>query len=144
MRMKWAMLAVSVLAAGLLLWGCGSPPVRRERPVRRYAWVTGIKPEKILYYKKLHAHPWPGVVRMIKACHIRNYSIYLKRIGDKYYLFSYLEYTGDDFDGDMKRMAADPETRRWWRETDPCQEPLPEAKAAGKIWSDAEEVFHLD
>ncbi len=144
MQKSLALSLVLALAAAPLLGGCGSAPARPERPVRRYAWVTGIKPEKILYYKKLHARPWPGVVRMIKACHIRNYSIYLKRIGGKYYLFSYLEYTGNDFEGDMKRMAADPETRRWWKQTDPCQEPLPEAKAAGKIWSEAEEVFHLD
>ena len=43
----------------------------------------------------------------------------------------------------MKKMAADPETVRWWKETDPCQQPLPEAVARGKIWSDAQEVFHL-
>ena len=42
----------------------------------------------------------------------------------------------------MARMAAEPETRRWWSETDPCQEPLPEAMALGKIWTDAREVFY--
>jgi L-rhamnose mutarotase len=44
---------------------------------------------------------------------------------------------------DMKKMAADPETQRWWKETDPCQLPLPEAAAQGKIWSDCTEVYHL-
>jgi L-rhamnose mutarotase len=42
----------------------------------------------------------------------------------------------------MARMAADPETHRWWAETDPCQEPLPEAAALGKIWTEAREVFY--
>ena len=32
--------------------------------------------------------------------------------------------TGDDFEADMARMAADPETQRWWKETDPCQSPI--------------------
>ncbi len=112
--------------------------------VQRFGWVTGIRPEKIEYYKQLHARPWPSVVAMIKACHIRNYSIFLKEIGGKHYLFSYLEYTGDDFAADMARMAADPETQRWWKETDPCQAPLPEAAAQGKIWSDMEQVFFLE
>jgi len=111
--------------------------------VKRFGWVTGIKPEKIDYYKKLHANPWPGVVSMIQECNIRNFSIFLKEIGGKHYLFAYLEYTGDDFDSDMARMAADPETQRWWRGTDPCQLPLPDAAAEGKIWADTEEVFHL-
>jgi L-rhamnose mutarotase len=57
-------------------------------------------------------------------------------------LFSYFEYTGKDFDGDMKKMAADSATQRWWKETDPCQQPLPDAAAKKQIWSSMEEVFH--
>ncbi len=80
----------------------------------------------------------------MRRCHFRNFSIFLKKIRGRYYLFAYLEYTGKDLDKDMAAMAADPVTRRWWKETDPCQEPLPEAKAEGKIWADAEEIFHMD
>ncbi len=58
-------------------------------------------------------------------------------------LFSYLEYTGKDFDADCGKMAADPETQRWRKETDPCQQPLSDAAVNSKIWSDAEEVCHL-
>jgi L-rhamnose mutarotase len=43
----------------------------------------------------------------------------------------------------MKKMAADPETQRWWKETDPCQLPLPDAAATGKIWADTQEVYYL-
>jgi L-rhamnose mutarotase len=127
-----------IIAAGLLA-GCAGI----ERQPVRYAWVTGLKPDKAEYYQKLHANPWPGVMKQIKAAHIRNYSIYLREIDGKPYLFSYLEYTGQDFAADMKKMAGDPETQRWWKETDPCQSPLPEAAAKGKIWADAKEVFHL-
>ncbi|MCF7675368.1 MAG: L-rhamnose mutarotase [Akkermansiaceae bacterium] len=112
--------------------------------VTRYAWVTGLKPEKAAYYRELHAKPWPAVNAMIKKAHIRNYSIYEREINGKTYLFSYLEYTGDNFDADMKMMGTDAETRRWWKETDPCQAPLADARKAGKIWSDAAEVYHLD
>jgi len=63
-------------------------------------------------------------------------SIHEREIDGKLYLIAYLEYTGDDFDADMKKMAADPETQRWWKETDPCQSPLPEALAKGKIWAE--------
>jgi len=111
-------------------------------PVRRFASVTGLKPEMILRYETLHADPWPDVTRMISECNIRNYSIHLQEIEGKPYLFAYFEYTGHDFDADMARMAADPETCRWWAETDPCQEPLPEAAALGRIWTEAREVFY--
>ncbi len=121
-----------------LLAGCAT-----QNPPQRIAWVTGLKPEKAEYYRQLHADLWPSVNKMIKECHIRNFSIYQREIEGKTYLFAYLEYTGKDFDADMKRMAADPETVRWWKETDPCQSPLPDAAAKGKIWADTKEVYHL-
>ena len=96
-----------------LLTGCATQPTPQ-----RYAWVTGLKPEKADYYRQLHAKPWPSVNRMIKACNIQNFSIHEREIDGKLYLFAYLEYTGKDFAADMKRMAADPETVRWWKETD--------------------------
>lgn len=110
---------------------------------RRIAWVTGLRPEKAAYYKKLHANPWPGVCKMMKACNMQNISVNLAKIQGKPHLFLHLEYIGKDFESDMAKMAADPETQRWWKETDPCQKPLPEAGRKGKIWADMEEVFFL-
>lgn len=129
---------VVCLLTGMLVCGCTA-----QKPPQRFVWVTGLKPEKAAHYRELHAHPWPGVNKMIKECHIRNFSIHELEIEGKTYLIAYLEYTGSDFDADMKRMAADPETQRWWKETDPCQLPLPEAAAKGKIWSDTEEIYFL-
>jgi len=114
------------------------------RPVKRFGSVTGLKAEKLQYYKDLHAAAWPAVLARIKASNIQNYSIYLKKIDGKYYLFSYFEYVGVDLDKDMKKMAADTVTQRWWKETDPCQQPLPDAEKNGEIWSDMEEVFHTN
>lgn len=127
-----------VVTAAALLVSCA------PQTVQRHAWVTGLKPEKADYYRKLHANPWPAVNARIKECNIRNFSIYERDIAGKSYLFAYLEYTGNDFDADMKKMAADPETRRWWKETDPCQSPLPDAAAKGQIWSDTKEIYHLE
>jgi L-rhamnose mutarotase len=110
----------------------------------RYAGVVEIKPESIDEYKRLHADIWPEVARMIRACHIRNYSIYLRRLPDgRHYLFSYFEYEGDDFEADMARMAADPGTQRWWNVCKPCHCPLADRKE-GEWWASMEEVFHLD
>jgi len=111
------------------------------RPIR-YGMITGVKPEKLEYYKQLHAKPWPQVIKKIKECNIQNYSIYLQKIGDSYFLFSYFEYVGKNFDADMKKMAADKVTQQWWRETDPCQVPLPEAMLKHQVWTEMQEVFH--
>jgi len=112
--------------------------------MKRCGWVIGLKDEKIEEYKRLHADVWPGVLDMIKQCNIRNYSIYLRKLPDgRTYLFSYLEYVGDDFEADMAKMAADPTTQQWWAVCKPCQEPLPD-RADEQWWADMEEVFHLD
>ena len=51
--------------------------------VQRFGMVTGLKPEKLAYYKKLHAHAWPGVLKKIAACNIHNYSIYIQKFENK-------------------------------------------------------------
>jgi L-rhamnose mutarotase len=112
--------------------------------MKRFGWVIGVKEEKLDEYKKLHADVWPEVLDMIKQCNIQNYSIYLRRLDDeKYYLFSYLEYVGEDFEGDMAKMAADPMTQKWWDLCKPCQEPLA-SRAEGEWWSEMEEIFHCE
>jgi L-rhamnose mutarotase len=103
----------------------------------RYGSTIRVRPEKIEEYKRLHAAVWPDVLSMINACNIRNYSIYL--IGTT--LFAYFEYTGKDFAADMKKMADDPTTQRWWEITKPCQEPVPDARP-GEWWATMDEVFH--
>ncbi len=112
--------------------------------MQRYGSVLGLRADKVERYKELHAAVWPEVLKMIKSCHIGNYSIYLRKLPDgKHYLFSYFEYTGDDFAADCAKMAADPVTQQWWAECIPCQEPLPD-RAAGEWWAAMDEVFHCD
>ena len=107
--------------------------------MKRIGQIIRVKPEMEERYKYLHANCWPEVRAMIEACNIRNYSIYL-RDG---FLFAYMEYIGDDFEADMQKMADDAMTQKWWKETDPCQEPIATAKP-GEWWIDMEEVFHQD
>ena len=112
--------------------------------MKRYGMVIGLRPEKIAEYKKLHAAVWPDVLKMIKACHIQNYSIYLRQLDDgQHYLFSYFEYTGSDFAADMAKMAADPTTQKWWSVCIPCQKAL-EGRAKDEWWAGMEEVFHQE
>ena len=107
--------------------------------MQRYGSVIKLKPEKLEEYKKLHAAVWPEVLAMIRACNIRNYSIYYKD-GQ---LFSYFEYHGNDFAADMAKMAADPKTQEWWDIMMPMQIPV-ENRQEGEWWAEMEEVFHMD
>ena len=58
-------------------------------------------------------------------------------------LFAYFEYHGTDYEADMRKMAADPETQRWWKIMDPMQTQMPDA-LPGEKWSPLREVFHFD
>ena len=109
--------------------------------MQRMGMVIGLEPKTVEEYKRLHADVWPGVLRMISDCNIRNYSIYLKE--PENLLFGYWEYHGSDFDADAAKMAADPETQRWWDVCKPCQKPLDTLKE-GEWWAMMDEVFHLD
>lgn len=107
--------------------------------MRRFGQVIGVEPARYQEYVTAHADVWPAVLARISDCNIRNYSIYT--FGDQ--LFAYFEYVGDDFETDMRRMADDPETQRWWAFVKPMQRPL-DGRADGEWWATMTEVFHLD
>ena len=46
--------------------------------MKRYGQVIQLKPEKLEEYKRLHRAVWPEVLRIIRDCHIHNYSIFLR------------------------------------------------------------------
>lgn len=104
-----------------------------------FASVIRLRPEKAEYYKQLHANPFSGVNKMIRACGITKYQIFNR--GDL--LFSIMEYCGDDFAYDMAKMAEDPETQRWWKETDPCQTRI-DGAYKHEWWADMELVYDLN
>ena len=106
--------------------------------IRRYGSVIGLKKEYEERYIILHRHTFPGVLERIRACNIRNYSIFLRNG----ILFSHFEYVGEDFDADMARMG-DEVTRDWWKLTDPMQEPLTSRKE-GEWWASMELLYELN
>lgn len=109
--------------------------------MRRMGMLIGLKPDRVAEYKKLHAAVWPEILDKIRECNIRNYSIFLRE--PENLLFGYWEYIGTDFEADMRSMAADPNTQRWWDICMPCQEPLA-SRGDDEWWAMMEEVFHSD
>jgi L-rhamnose mutarotase len=107
--------------------------------MHRYCQLIRLRAERQEEYIEYHRQVWPTVLATIEACNIRNYSIFLHHG----LLVAYFEYHGSDFDADMRKMAADPETQRWWSIMDPMQQRLPEADPDDK-WLNISEVFHFD
>ena len=107
--------------------------------MKRIGQLIGLRPDRYEEYVTAHAAVWPGVLARIRDSNIRNYSIY-HFAGQ---LFAYFEYVGEDFEGDMQRIAEDPDTQRWWDVMMPMQQPV-EGRAPGAWWAVMEEVFHTD
>ena len=47
--------------------------------MKRYGSVIKVAPGKLEEYKRLHANVWESVKKMIKECHLENYSIYYRK-----------------------------------------------------------------
>lgn len=110
--------------------------------MKRYGSVIGVKADRLEEYLRLHSNVWPAVEDKMYECNIRNFTIFRRTLADgQHYLFSYFEYVGEDFDADMKKMADDETTQKWWALCKPCQEPLPD-RAEGEWWATMEEVVH--
>lgn len=107
--------------------------------MKRYGQVIGLQPGAKEKYVRHHASVWPGVLKTIHDCNIRNYSIFLKDNT----LYAYFEYIGQNFQADMAKMAADPKTQEWWAIMEPLQQPVATRKE-GEWWANMEEVFHTD
>lgn len=106
--------------------------------MERYGTVIRIRPERRDEYLALHKEVWPEVEATLKRAHIQNYTIFLHDD----LLFGYYEYTGSDHAADQALIASDPDTQRWWKLTDPCQERLP-GTPDGMQWMPMSPVWHL-
>ncbi len=108
--------------------------------MQRMGMMIHLRPEHVEAHKKAHADPWLSVLEQIGRSNIRNYSIFLRE--PENVLFAYFEYHGSDYAADMRAMADDPETQRWWAIMKPMHTPL-ETRAEGEWWAPMEEVFYV-
>ncbi|KAK7043789.1 hypothetical protein VNI00_008401 [Paramarasmius palmivorus] len=112
---------------------------------KRICQIIKLKPSAEAEYREIHAAVWPGVLAALERAHIVDYSIH-------YYpplqlLIATMKYTGSDYESDMKKVAEDPETQKWWKVTDGMQESFVEgAEGSGKAvpwWTACFEVYMI-
>jgi L-rhamnose mutarotase len=128
-----------VVTAVLTLLSVAAARQSREHQVQRVGMVIGIKPDKISAYETLHAASNPGVRDLLNKYNMHNFSIFIHQLDDgRFYLFGYYEYSGSDYEDDMKKLAAEPRNQQWLSTTDPMQVPLSDEKS----WAMMQEVYH--
>ena len=118
-KAKFLTVGLVLLVVVVMVSGC------MEKKVKRVGMVVGLRPDAIAEYKRLHADDNAGVRDLLTKYNMHNFSIFLHKIGGKWYEFGYYEYTGDDFEGDMAKLDAEPRNKEWLKVCDPMQVPLP-------------------
>jgi L-rhamnose mutarotase len=132
--LKWGII-VMVLMASVSL---GGGKAQKPNPIKQVGMVVGIKPDRIAEYTRLHTGDNCPVRDLLNKYHMHNFSIFLHQIDGRWYEFGYYEYTGDDFEGDMAKLAAEPRNQEWLKVCDPMQIPL----KGEKSWATMERVFY--
>lgn len=133
----------SALILLALLCSCTSnnPPEEVKKEVKRVGMVIKIKPEYIEEYKAIHSDSSAGVRDLLVEANMRNFSIFLHQLDDgNWYEFGYYEYTGDDFEGDMAKLEANPRNIEWLKVCEPMQIPL----EGYESWAEMDEVYFND
>ena len=108
-----------------------------------FGQIGRIKPECIEEYKRLHevdiyTERWAGIRQLIHDCNLQNYSIFI----EDDIVFGYYEYTGDDYEADMEKMANDELNKQWWACTRPCFTKYNADKEAA-FYTDMQQIFFL-
>ena len=110
-----------------------------KKVTKRVGMVVKIKEEHIEEYKRIHAPDNPGVRDLLSKYNMSNFSIFLQKLDDgNYYEFGYYEYVGNDFEGDMEKLAAEPRNIEWLKVCDPMQVPL----EGYESWAEMELVYY--
>jgi L-rhamnose mutarotase len=107
--------------------------------IKRVGMVIKLKEESLAEYKALHAEDHPGVRDLLTKYNLHNFSIFLTQLEDgNYYEFGYYEYTGNDFEEDMKALSREPRNIEWLKICDPMQEPIGDSNG----WKDMETIYY--
>ena len=93
-----------------------------------------IKHEKVQEYVELHKNAWPEILEIISESNYHNYSISIR--GNQ--LYTYYEYTGNDYEADTKKMNENPIMKKWHTFTKPCF--LRDEN--GNAYKELEEIFY--
>jgi L-rhamnose mutarotase len=135
------MASALILLAFLSSCTSNNPPEEVKKEVKRVGMVIKIKPECIEEYKAIHSDSNAGVRDLLIEANMRNFSIFLHQLDDgNWYEFGYYEYTGDDFEGDMAKLEANPRNIEWLKVCEPMQIPL----EGYESWAEMEQMYFND
>ncbi|KAI9632407.1 rhamnose mutarotase [Dioszegia hungarica] len=89
------------------------PELPRTNEGKRICQIIRVKPEALKEYKEVHSAVWPEILAALRRAHVVDYSIHY--FEPHSLLIAHMRYIGQDFEGDMAKIAEDENTKRWWK-----------------------------
>lgn len=111
-----------------------------NKQVKRVGMVIKIRPECVQQYLSLHQEGHPGFRDLLQKYHLRNFSIFLHKIGSDFFEFGYYEYTAASFESGMAGFSAEQRNIEWLKLCDPMQLPL----EGDSGWAIMQQIYYND
>lgn len=106
--------------------------------LKRLGKVIEIRAECVDPFRQHHVDENMPMRDLLVKYHLRNFSIFLDQVGDRWFAFTYCEYAGRDFDTDMESLAAEPEYQQWLESLKSMAVSVNEVSTCGTM----EHIFH--
>jgi L-rhamnose mutarotase len=105
--------------------------------LKRLGMMCEIKPECLNEYRKLHLESNHGIRDLLVKYQLRNYSMFLNQLDNRWFAFAYCEYAGRDFETDIRALNMDVRYLEW---QDICQK-MYVTTDINQGWIDMEQIF---
>jgi|LakMenE18May11ns_1017448.scaffolds.fasta_scaffold9886823_2 L-rhamnose mutarotase len=105
--------------------------------LKRLGMMYEIRPECLNAYRMLHAEDNKAIRDLLLKYHMRNYSMFLKQIENRWLVFVYCEYVGRDFVSEMKSLNMDVRYQEWQN----AYRMMHDSSTNNQEWNVMEQIF---
>jgi len=113
------------------------PDPANVRLLKRIGRMAEIRPECLVQYRTILADGSAAIRELLIKHQLRNFSIFISQCGNRWFMYSYCEYVGRDYDADMDALAKDVGYQEWMR----TSQPMHVSTDADFQWRQMEQVF---
>jgi L-rhamnose mutarotase len=105
--------------------------------LKRLGMMNEVNPQCLNAYRMLHEEDNQVIRELLLKYHLRNYSMFLKQIENRWFVFVYCEYAGRDFVSDMKSLNMDVRYQEWQN----AYRMMHDSSTNNQEWNVMEQIF---
>lgn len=105
--------------------------------LKRIGRVIEIKPDSLSACRAMLEEENPAIRDLLKKHQMRNFSMFLSQLGNRWFVFSYCEYAGRDYKADLDALGKNTAYQEW---LDGFQS-MEVSDKGDTAWTDMERIF---